>query len=92
MPLYVHLAWDGAIFVIRDTGEQLWTDREGLDRELRAARERAVVLLYSRERGYEDPPARVTETFKRIAEFELPIKLLDEPHPQALVDPGDRGE
>ena len=91
MPLYVHLAWDGAIFVIRgDTGEQLWTDREGLDRELRAAKERDDVLLYSRERGEEDPPAVLTETFRRIAAFELPIKLLEEPHPEALVPPGQR--
>jgi hypothetical protein len=91
VPLYVHLAWDGGIFVIRgDTGEQLWMDREGLDQELRAARERGDVLLYSRERGDEDPPAQVTETFRRIAEFELPIKLLEEPHPEALVPPGQR--
>jgi hypothetical protein len=91
VPLYVHLAWDGGIFVIRgDTGEQLWTDREGLDQELRAARERDDVLLYSRERGEEDPPAQVTETFRRIAEFELPIKLLEEPHPEALVPPNQR--
>ena len=88
MPLYVHLAWDGGIFVIRgETGEQLWVDREGLDRELREAKERGDVLLYSRERGEEEPPAEVTETFERIVEFELPIRLLEEPHPEALVAP-----
>jgi hypothetical protein len=91
VPLYVHLAWDGGIFVIRgDTGEQLWVDREGLDAELHAAKERGDVLLYSRERGDEDPPRQVTETFERIVDFELPIKLLEEPHPEALVDPADR--
>jgi hypothetical protein len=91
VPLYVHLAWDGGIFIIRgETGEQLWVDAEGLDTELRAARERGDVLLYSRERGEEDPPQQLTETFQRIAEFELPIKLLEEPHPEALVDPEQR--
>jgi hypothetical protein len=88
--IYVHLAWDGAIFVIRETGEQLWVDREGLDEELRAAKERGDVLLYSRERGEEDPPDHVAETFDRIADYELPIKLLAEPHPQAVVEPERR--
>ena len=91
MPIYVHLAWDGGIFVLRgDTGEQLWVDRDGLDRELSAAKERDDVLLYSRERADEDPPQQVTETFQRIVDFELPIKLLEEAHPEALVDPASR--
>ena len=90
MPLYVHLAWDGGIFVIRDTGEQLWVDRDGLDEELRAAKQRGDVLLYSRERGEEEPPADLVETFERIVDFELPIKLLEEPHPEALVEPEKR--
>jgi hypothetical protein len=91
VPTYVHLAWDGAIFVVRgETGEQLWTDREGLERELRAAKRSGDTLLYSRERGEEDPPPNVEETFRRIADFELPIKLLEEPHPEALVAPGER--
>ena len=30
MPIYVHLAWDGGIFVIRgESGEQLWVDSAG---------------------------------------------------------------
>jgi hypothetical protein len=91
VPLYVHLAWDGGIFVIRgDTGEQLWVDRDGLERELRAAKERGDELLYSRERGAEEPPAELAETFQRIVDFELPIKLLEEPHPEALVAPDRR--
>ena len=91
MPLYVHLAWDGGIFVIRgDTGEQLWVDREGLDEELRAVKERGDTLLYSRERGDQDPPPHVEETFKRIVDFELPIKLLEQPHPEAVVPPEQR--
>jgi hypothetical protein len=91
VPIYVHLAWDGGIFVIRgDTGEQLWVDRDGLEKELRAAKERGDVLLYSRERGEEDPPQQVTETFQRIVDFELPLKLLEEPHPEAFADPEHR--
>jgi hypothetical protein len=91
VPIYVHLAWDGGIFVIRgESGQQLWVDREGLDRELREAKERGDVLLYSRERGAEEPPAQVTETFERIVEYQLPIRLLEEPHPDALVAPEER--
>ena len=90
-PLYVHLAWDGGIFVIRGgSGEQLWVDADGLDRELQAAKERGGVLLYSRERGDEDPPAQVEETFRRVAAYALPIKLLEEPHPEALAPPERR--
>ena len=89
--LYVHLAWDGGIFVIRgDTGEQLWVDRDGLERELRAAKERGGTLLYSREHGDENPPAHVEETFRRIAGYELPIMLLDDPHPEAVVPSEER--
>jgi hypothetical protein len=89
--LYVHLAWDGGIFVIRgETGEQLWVDREGLWEELAAATDRGDELLYSRERGTEEPPAHVAETFERIVDYQLPIKLIAEPHPQALVSPAER--
>ena len=91
MPLYVHLAWDGGIFIIRgETGEQRWVDRDGLHAELRAAKERGDVLLYSRERAGEDPPQQLTETFRQIVDFELPIELLEEPPPEALVDPEGR--
>jgi hypothetical protein len=90
VPIYVHLAWDGGIFVIRENGEQLWVDPDGLHRELGAAKERGDVLLYSRERGEEEPPAALTETFERIVDFQLPIRLLEEPHPEALVDPDRR--
>jgi hypothetical protein len=89
--LYVHLAWDGGIFVIRgETGEQLWVDRDGLDQELRAAKEKGGTLLYSREQGEQNPPAQVEETFQRIVDYRLPIMLLEEPHPQALVAPEER--
>ena len=91
MALYVHLAWDGGVFVIRgETGEQLWVDRDGLWEELAAAKERGDELLYSRERGAEEPPAHVAENFDRIVDYQLPIKLIAEAHPQALVSPAER--
>lgn len=90
--LYVHLAADGAIFVIRGaTGEQLWVDRDGLLRELATINDRKGLLLYSREAGDEEPPAHIEETFKLILESEpAAIQLLEEPHPEALAAPADR--
>jgi hypothetical protein len=82
--LYVYLAFDGGIFVLRgETGEQLWTDREGLRKEL----ERTI---YGREAGETVPPSHVEETFSMILEYELPIQLLEEPHPEAIVPPERR--
>jgi hypothetical protein len=89
--LYVHLALDGGIFVIRGgSGEQLWLDRDGLEQELHAAGERGGTLLYSREHGELDPPAEVEATFVRILDYGLPIRLLEEPHPEALLPPDRR--
>jgi hypothetical protein len=90
--LYVHLASDGGIFVIRgQSGEQLWVNRDGLLRELEAIKERRGLLLYSREAGDEEPPVHIEETFKLILNSEpAAIQLLEEPHPEALVPPGDR--
>ena len=89
--LYVHLASDGAIFVVRgETGEQLWTDREGLRRELQRTKDRGGLLLYSREAGEREPPAHVEETFAEILDYALPIQLVEEPHPEALVPPDAR--
>lgn len=90
--LYVHLAFDGGIFVVRGrTGEQLWTDRQGLRAEVERLKERGGLLLYSRESGETDPPAHVEETFKMIVELEPPaVQLVEEPHPEALVPPGER--
>ena len=89
--LYVYLAFDGAIFVVRgETGEQLWTDREGLRKELERTRERGGRLIYGREAGDQEPPKHVEETFNLILEYGLPIQLLDEPHPEAIVPPEQR--
>ena len=90
--LYVHLAFDGGILLIRgDTGEQLWTDRDELRTELEKLKERRGLLLYSREAGDTEPPAHVEETFRLIVGSEPPaIQLLEEPHPEALVPPSER--
>jgi hypothetical protein len=89
--LYVHLATDGAIFVVRgETGEQLWTDQGGLRRELERTKDRGGTLLYSRADPDQEPPAHVEETFRQIVEFGLPIRLLEEPHPEALASPERR--
>lgn len=90
--LYVHLASDEAIFVIRGgTGEQLWVDRDGLLRELEAVNERKGLLLYSRAAGDEEPPPHIEETFKLILDTEpAAIQLVEEPHPEALVPPDQR--
>ena len=90
--LYVHLASDGAIFVIRGgSGEQLWVDRDGLLRELSAVKERKGLLLYSREAGDEEPPAHIEQTFELILQAEpAAIQLVEEPHPEALVPPDQR--
>jgi hypothetical protein len=88
--LYVHLSNDGGIFVVRETGEQLWTDREGLQRELGETAECGGLLLYSREAPETEPPGHVEETFRQMLVYELPIKLLEEPHPEANVPPEAR--
>ena len=89
--LYVYLAYDGAIFVVRgETGEQLWTDRQGLRRELERTREPGGRLIYGREAGSEEPPSHIEDTFRQILEYGLPIQLLEEPHPQAIVPPEQR--
>jgi hypothetical protein len=89
--LYVHLAWDGAILVIRaDTGEQMWTDRGGLDRELRRTSERGGAVVYSREHPDRDPLPEMDETFERIVGYGLAMMLVEEPHPEALAPPARR--
>jgi hypothetical protein len=89
--LYVHLAWDGAVLVIRgDTGEQIWTDGAGLERELRRTSERAGTVVYSREHADRDPPDAVNDMFERIVGHGLPILLVEDPHPEAVVPPDRR--
>jgi hypothetical protein len=90
--VYVHLALDGGIFVIRgETGEQLWVDREGLQEELERVHARKGLLLYSREAPDSEPPPHVEETFRQIVASEpAAIQLIEEPHPEALLPPEQR--
>jgi hypothetical protein len=84
--LYVYLAFDGGIFIVRgETGEQLWTDRNGLRQELERTRELGGRIMYGREAGEQEPPEHVEETFREILEFRLPIQLVEQPHPEAIV-------
>jgi hypothetical protein len=88
--LYVHLASDGGIFVVRgDTGEQFWTDGEGLRDELIRTQRRRGTLVYSRENPGEDPAPHVLSMFESMMDFGLPVQLA-EPHPAALVPPEER--
>jgi hypothetical protein len=89
--LYVHLANDGAIFVIWGaTGEQAWIAEAELHEELEKLRESGGRLIYSRDQAEGDPPEQVMETFERMVNHEVPIQLLEEPHPEALVPPDQR--
>ena len=91
LALYVHLANDGAIFVIWGaTGEQAWVTEAELHEELAKLRESGGRLVYSRDNAAGDPPEQVLETFKRMVDHEVPVQLLPEPHPEALVPPGER--
>ncbi len=54
------------------------------------ARESAAAAFYSRDAPDRESPAHVEETFREILEYELPIQLLEEPHPEALVPPEER--
>ncbi|MFN2527038.1 MAG: ankyrin repeat domain-containing protein [Actinomycetota bacterium] len=49
--------------------------------ELERVKALGGLVLYSRDNPDQDPPKIVFETFQRIVDAELPMKLLDEPHP-----------
>jgi hypothetical protein len=93
--VYVHLCRDGAIFIVRGaTGEQLWTDREGMKQEIEAVLDRpSPALLYSRDDPDRDPSPELEETFKLMLDAtqkKLPLQLLTEAHPQAVLPPDER--
>ena len=90
--LYIHLAGNGDVLLIRgDTGEERWTDRKGLQAELDRISDRPhASLLYSREDPQVDPSDEVRETFEMVVDYELPIQLLEDPHPTAGVPPERR--
>jgi hypothetical protein len=88
--LYVHLASDGGIFVVRgESGEQAWIGEDELFEELAALRERGGRLLYSRDAPESDPTPALEALFLRIMDTKPPaVQLVDEPHPDALKGPG----
>jgi hypothetical protein len=87
---YVHLDWSGRIFVVcGDTGSSYWTDSQGLRDELDRLRAAEGILWYSCARPHEDPPQAVVENFQIMADAQLPIRLLFEPHPQAQLQPSE---
>lgn len=67
-----------------------WVTPAQLHEELARTRDRRGTLIYSREDAAEEPPERVFELFQEMVEYELPLQVADEPHPQALVAPEDR--
>lgn len=80
--LYVHLLRDGGIFLIRgDTGQDAWVTQGRLIEEVQRVKSLGGAVVYSREEPDVDPPAIVTNTFRRIAEAEVPVQLLEQPHP-----------
>jgi hypothetical protein len=84
--LYVHLAPDGGIFVVwGDTGREAWITQAALREELERIKASDGLVLYSRETPDGDPQEMVDETFHIIADQDLPMKLVDEPH---LVEAG----
>jgi hypothetical protein len=89
--LYVHLADDGGIFVMRGLdGAGRWVTPAELHEELARTRDRRGTLIYSREHADQEPPAQVFELFREIVEYELPLRVADEPLPAALVAPDER--
>ena len=83
--LYVHLTNDGRIMIL--PGDRLrtqWVTRDELELELKRIRDLDGLVLYSRENPAEDPSAAVLETFDRIVDYKLPLKLVAEPHPDTL--------
>jgi hypothetical protein len=84
------LTRDGAIFVVRGNGTQAWITRAQLDEELQALKTAGGTLLYSRDDPAGDPSPVAFETFKGMVEYQLPLKLLDEPHPDVANPLPDR--
>jgi hypothetical protein len=84
--LYVHLGFDGGIFVVRDSGQSGWVTEAELERDLDALRGApGGVVLYSRDHPESDPPPFLERTFRLIVDRKVPIRLLAEPHPDVLA-------
>jgi hypothetical protein len=84
--LYVHLADDGAIFVIwGGTGEQAWIPEHQFHKELARVRAMGGSLIYSRDSPGSDPPPETDRLFRAMTAYGLPVQLLEKPHPEAVV-------
>src|SRR5947199_8905942 len=65
--LYVHLAFDGGIFVVRGRdGQQAWVTQAQLEPELQRVKADGGAILYSRDAPDQEPPPWVTVTFQRF--------------------------
>jgi uncharacterized protein len=84
--LYVHLAFDGGIFVVRGDGRQAWMTRARLDDELVELRASGGRLIYSRDDPEHEPSEHVHDVFKRIVDSRpAGIQLLEKAHPVAAA-------
>ena len=88
--LYIHLRWDGSIFIAWTNGESSFVSEERLRGELGATRARAGAVLYSREHPDREPPQWVVNTLRLIASYGLPIALLEGPAPSIAGDDSER--
>jgi ankyrin repeat protein len=83
--LYVHLGFDGGIFVLRDSGRSAWVTEPQLEEELDALAADAGLVLYTRDHPDQDPPPLVERTFRKIVDRRLPMRLLAEPNPEVVA-------
>jgi Ankyrin repeats (many copies) len=84
--LYVHLAFDGGIFVVRGDGRQAWMTQTRLDDELVELRASGGRLIYSRDDPEHEPSEHVNDVFKRIVDSRpAGIQLLEVAHPVAAA-------
>lgn len=82
--LYIHLQIDGGIVAMREDGKMMNVSVAQLREELAAVMDAEGSLLYSREDPQSDPPEHLNAVFREIIGYELPIKLLEHPHPAML--------
>ncbi len=84
--LYVHLQFDGGIFVYRPNAEAVYISQSALKNDLATIKRLNGELQYSREFPEHDPPRHLSRTFELIKDFNIPIQLM-EAHPQVYPRP-----
>jgi hypothetical protein len=83
--LYIHLSRDGRILILPgNTLVTEWVDIKRLELELQRVKREGGMVLYSRDNPEEEPSQTVTDTFEKVVSYKLPVKLMIEPHPDAL--------